>query len=50
MPINKTLYFIPTKLRMHFLPAVSTENTEAKILKEKIYNEMVLYYKTENKV
>ena len=50
MPIKKTFYFMPTKLRMHFLPAVSTENTEAKILKEKIYNEMVLYYKTENQV
>lgn len=48
MPINKTFYFLPIKLRMHFLPAISSENTNTKMLKEKVFNEMLLCYTKEN--
>lgn len=37
MPINKSFYLLPTKLRMDFLPPVSSGNTTAKDLKEKVY-------------
>ena len=35
MPVNKFFYLLPTRLKMHFLPAVSAENITAKELKGK---------------
>lgn len=37
MPINKTFFLMPTRLTMRFLPAVSSVDTSAKELKEKIF-------------
>lgn len=44
MPINKFFYLLPTRLKMHFLPAVSAENITAKELKEKVFEAMKEYY------
>ena len=44
MPISKTFYLLPTRLRMHFLPAISSENISVSELKEKVYGEMKSYY------
>ena len=49
MPINKTMYLLPTKLKMIFLPAVSSENIDAKSLNKKVYDIMYdVYVKEEN--
>lgn len=40
MPIHKTFYFLPTKLKMIFLPPVSSENIDAKSLNKKVYDIM----------
>lgn len=37
MPVNKFFYLFPTRLQMHFLPAVSSENISTKELKEKVF-------------
>lgn len=44
MPVDKPFYLLPTRLQMHFLPAVSSENVEAKILKEKVFTIMKEFY------
>jgi 1-acyl-sn-glycerol-3-phosphate acyltransferase len=44
MPVSKPFYLVPTKLRMHFLPAVSSENIEVKALKEKVHSIMAAHY------
>jgi 1-acyl-sn-glycerol-3-phosphate acyltransferase len=44
MPINKFFYLLPTRLKMHFLPAVPAENITAKELKEKVFEAMKAYY------
>ena len=44
MPVNKPFYFWPTRLQMHFLPAVSSEGLKAPALKEKIFTIMKDYY------
>lgn len=44
MPIDKKFYLLPTRLKMHFLPAVSSENIEVKELKEKVFVMMKEYY------
>jgi 1-acyl-sn-glycerol-3-phosphate acyltransferase len=41
MPINKPFFLIPTRLKMQFLPAVSSADTSAKELKEKIFSIML---------
>lgn len=46
MPVNKFFYLLPTRLKMHFLPAVSAENITAKELKEKVFDAMKAYYVT----
>jgi 1-acyl-sn-glycerol-3-phosphate acyltransferase len=46
MPIHKSFYLLPTKLSMQFLPPVSTEATDAKRLKEIVFNKMVEAYTT----
>ena len=40
MPINKTFYLLPTRLKMNFLPPVSTENISVKELKDKVHGLM----------
>lgn len=44
MPVNKTFYLLPTRLKMHFLPAVPSENITAKDLKESVFNVMKEHY------
>ena len=44
MPVNKFFYLLPTRLKMHFLPAISSENTTVKELKEKVFTVMKEYY------
>lgn len=44
MPINKKFYLLPTKLKMHFLPPVTSANKTVKELKEKVYSDMVEEY------
>jgi 1-acyl-sn-glycerol-3-phosphate acyltransferase len=44
MPINKTFYLLPTRLKMHFLPAVSSENITAAELNQKVFSLMKEYY------
>ena len=48
MPVNKAFYLLPTRLKMHFLPAVSSENITAKNLKENVFNLMKEYYMKES--
>ena len=45
MPNNKTLYLLPTKLEMHFLPSISPIGLDSNELKEKVFNTMLEYYK-----
>ena len=44
MPISKKNFLWPTRLKMHFLPPVSSADTSVKDLKEKVYNVMVKDY------
>ena len=43
-PVNKTFFLWPTRLQMHFLPAVSSDNLKAPELKEKIFSIMADHY------
>ncbi|MEP7255264.1 MAG: lysophospholipid acyltransferase family protein [Ferruginibacter sp.] len=47
MPINKKFYLLPTRLKMHFLPAVSSADTTVKDLKQKVFNVMLKEYEKE---
>jgi len=47
MPIDKTFYLLPIRLKMHFLPAISSENIGVKELKEKVFNVMKEVYERE---
>ena len=49
MPVNKTFYLLPVRLRMHFMPAVQAEETEVKELKERVYGMMKEYYVRESR-
>ena len=40
MPINKTFYLLPQKLKMVFLPPVSSENIDTKTLNKKVFDIM----------
>ncbi len=40
MPIHKKFYLLPTRLYMHFLPAVSVESQSAQSLKETVFDLM----------
>ena len=44
MPVNKTFYLIPTPLKLHFLPAVSSQHITAKELKDKVAAMMKAYF------
>jgi 1-acyl-sn-glycerol-3-phosphate acyltransferase len=48
MPIHKVFYLFPTRLRMHFLPPVSSSNITISELKEKVFKLMHDYYVQEN--
>ena len=37
-PANKPLYFLPHKITLEFLPPVSVQGKNAKILKEEVFN------------
>ena len=43
-PINKGLYLMPTRLRMHFLPPVSSKNINPGELKDKVFEIMKAHY------
>jgi len=44
MPVHKPFYLLPTRLQMHYLPAVSSEGFKAPALKDKIFNIMKEHY------
>lgn len=44
MPVNNFFYLLPTKLDMHFLPAIPATDITAKELKEKVHRVMTDYY------
>ena len=44
MPVNKTFYLLPFRLKMHFMPAISPENISVTALKENVFNVMLKYY------
>jgi len=44
MPITKKFFLFPTRLKMHFLPPVSSANTTVKELKEKVFTVMLEDY------
>lgn len=46
MPAAKGFFLLPTKLQMHFLPAVSSQEMKAPALKEKIFMIMRDHYVT----
>ena len=44
MPMNKKFYLMPTRLSMHFLEPVPSDNITAPVLKEKVFEIMKEYY------
>ena len=44
IPIDKGVYLIPTRLRMHFLPPVSSADIQSSDLKDKVFEIMKAYY------
>lgn len=44
LPVNKSFYFIPHKLAMHFLPPVPVDGQTAEELKDKVFELMKNYY------
>lgn len=48
LPVNKTFYFIPHKLEMHFLEPVPVAEHTADQLKEKVFEIMKAYYLQHN--
>jgi 1-acyl-sn-glycerol-3-phosphate acyltransferase len=44
MPLNKSFYFWPSKVEMHFLPPVSVEGKTAMQLKDEVFDIMKSYY------
>ena len=44
MPIDKTFYLLPVKLKMKFLPAVSSENKSVTATKDEVYHIMKREY------
>lgn len=44
MPIDKKIFLLPVRLKMQFLPAISSADTTVKELKEKVFNEMLKNY------
>ena len=48
MPIHKTFYFLPTRLKMHFMEAVPPGNGNVEELKDKVFKQMYDYYVANN--
>ena len=48
MPIHRSFYLLPIRLKMDFLPAVSPENISVKELKEKVFTLMKEHYVASN--
>ena len=48
LPINKTFYFLPYKLEMHFLPPVGVGNNNAEQMKQKVFTIMKEHYIAHN--
>jgi len=44
IPLNKTFYFWPSRIEMHFLPEVSPQGLTSDQLKEKVFGIMKEYY------
>ena len=44
LPVNKSFYFLPHKLQMHFLPPVTIDNNNAEQLKQKVFTIMKDHY------
>ena len=44
LPANKAFYFMPHRLSMHFLPAISPDGETTETLKEKVFTTMSKYY------
>jgi 1-acyl-sn-glycerol-3-phosphate acyltransferase len=44
MPINKKFFMLPVRLKMHFLPPVSSSDLTVQDLKEKVFRGMLKYY------
>ena len=44
IPIDKGVYLIPTRLRMHFLSPVSSTDIQSSELKDKVFEIMKAYY------
>lgn len=44
MPISKRFYLLPTRLQMHFLPAIPSSNKTVSQLKEEVYKAMLEKY------
>jgi 1-acyl-sn-glycerol-3-phosphate acyltransferase len=44
LPVNKPFFFLPHRLQMHFLPAISPEGLTPDVLKEKVFNIMREHY------
>ncbi|MEO6550127.1 MAG: lysophospholipid acyltransferase family protein [Ferruginibacter sp.] len=49
IPIDKGVYLLPTKLRMHFLPPVSSQGLKTAELKAKVFTIMKEYYEAGGK-
>ncbi len=49
LPVNKTFFYWPHRLEMHFLPAVSAQNTTPKELKAVVFQQMWDYYSAHKK-
>ncbi|MEO6730970.1 MAG: lysophospholipid acyltransferase family protein [Ferruginibacter sp.] len=50
IPIDKGVYLIPTRLRLHFLPPVSSDGMKGGELKDKVFEIMKEYYVSGGKV
>ena len=44
LPLHKFFYFMPHRLHMHFLPAISPANKTAKELKQEVFDAMWEHY------
>ncbi len=49
MPVNKVFYLLPIRLKMHFLPPVSTAGRDVKELKELVFETMKTFYVTNSR-
>jgi 1-acyl-sn-glycerol-3-phosphate acyltransferase len=49
LPAKKSFYFLPHRLRMHFLPPVAPGNHTPESLKQEVFSIMKAYYETNRK-